>query len=48
MESIMKESVMSYVERLPNKPFTEESDYMLSKIIKQELKNSKELNKKAT
>ena len=44
----MKESVMSYVERLPNKPFTEESDYQLNKIIKQELKNSKQLNNNAT
>ena len=44
----MKESVMSYVERLPDKPYTQESQARLERIIEEESKNSKQLNKKAT
>ena len=48
MESIMKETVMFYIDRLPDEPYTQESQARLERIIKEELKNSKQLNKKAT
>ncbi len=44
----MKEKIMSYVDRLPDKPYTQESQARLEKIIREESKNSKQLNKKAT
>ena len=48
MESIMKDTVMFYIDRLPDEPYTQESQARLERIIKEESKNSKQLNKKAT
>ena len=44
----MKETVMIYIDRLPDEPYTQESQARLERIIKEESKNSKQLNKKAT
>ena len=48
MASNMKETIMSYIDRLPDEPYTKESQARLERIIKEESKNSKQLNKKAT
>ena len=39
---------MSYIDSLPDKPYTQESQARLERIIEEEAKNSKQLNKKAT
>lgn len=44
----MKEKIMSYIDRLPDRPYTQESQARLERIIREESKNSKQLNKKAT
>ena len=44
----MKETVMFYIDRLPDEPYTKENQTRIRRIIQQELKNSKQLNKKTT
>jgi hypothetical protein len=44
----MKEKIMSYIDSLPDQPYTQESQARLERIIEEESKNSKQLNKKAT
>ena len=39
---------MSYIDSLPDKPYTQESQARLERIIEEESRNSKQLNKKAT